>query len=80
MSTRLTVGSSKIRWIVASGAMTVRPPEPTIGPSPARIPTIVRSTGPDGPWRVTVPPTVIALAAASVWVTRAADASGPGSD
>ena len=70
-STRLTVSSWKIRCIVRSGRITVRPPDPMIGPPPATIPTTVRSIGASPAWKVIVPPTIEPLAVARVWVIRA---------
>ena len=66
------------RCAVRSGTTTVRPPEPTNGPSPARIPTTVSATGPSAPpWNVTFEPTASPSSAASRSVTRAPNASGP---
>ena len=78
MSTRLTPSNESSRWAVRSGTTTVRPPEPTNGPSPARIPSTVSATGPSAPpWNVTFEPTASPSSAASRSVTRAPNASGP---
>ena len=80
MSTRLTPSSPSSRCAVRSGTMTVRPLDPTNGPSPSTIPTTLSEIGPSAPaWNVRSEPRLRPSSPASRSVTRTVNASGPAS-